>query len=368
MKIVLFHDSLMQKGGAQRVVIDLASELNADIITCGFNSKIRKWTKIKSKIIDLGNLTFNLNKFFSYCVELPIRFFVNRKNFDYDNYIFSGSYSFFASKRGKYNIWFCHSPNRPLYDLKEYSLKNISLFRKIILIPFIFFLKKVDQFIIKKNISKIVVNSKNVQKRVRKYYGLDSEVIYPPIKTRQFHFNRFDNFFLAVSRLAKEKRIDLIAKSFTKMPDKKLILVGNGPEKNKIKKIIKNNSNIKLITNANDKKLIELYSNCLATIYIPIDEDFGLVPLEGMASGKACIAANEGGCKETVIHGKTGFLIKATEENIIKTIDKFNKNLAEKMKKACIKQAKKFDVEKCIEKWKEVIKENKQKTSSPPTP
>lgn len=171
-----------------------------------------------------------------------------------------------------------------------------------------------------------------------------------------FKFEQFGDFYLAVSRLNPEKRISLIAKAFTKLPQKKLIIVGSGPEKNKILKIINNNKNIQLLVDVNEEELANLYSNCLAVIYMPIDEDFGLVPLEGMASGKVCIAADEGGCKETVIDGKTGFLIKATEKNIINIINDFNINQAKKMKSDCINQAKRFSIEKCIREWKKELR------------
>jgi glycosyltransferase involved in cell wall biosynthesis len=150
--------------------------------------------------------------------------------------------------------------------------------------------------------------------------------------------------------------MSLVAKAFTKLPNKRLVIVGDGPEKNKILQIINNYKNIKLLVNVNDNELQDLYSNCFALIYMPVNEDFGLVPLEGMASGKICIAANEGGCKETVIDGKTGFLITASEKNIINTINKLNIKKVEKMKDDCIRQANKFNIDDYAKKWNDELK------------
>lgn len=358
MKIAFLYDTLYGKGGAERVIIELANYLNADIITAGFNPKLREWINIRAKIVDIGNFSIRYNLSIGTLLEAPIRFFLNKGKFDYDIFIFSGQSSIFSQKNGKKNIWFCHTPNRILYDLRQKKLEMASTLRKILLKLYIWILYKKDQQTIKQNVQEIVVNSKNVQKRVNKYYQRSSMVLYPPVETKQFKFRKFGDFYLAVSRLFPEKRIDLIAKAFTKMPYNKLIIVGDGPEKDKILEIVKDNPNIRLFVNVNDKELIRLYSDCIATIYMPLDEDFGLIPLEGMASGKPCIAVNKGGCKETVINNKTGFLINANEEEIIEAIKKLDITLAKKMKMACITQAKKFDIEKCIVGWKRILDKN----------
>jgi len=361
MKIGIFYDSLISIGGAERVMIDLANRLNADLVVSGFNNDLRKETRIECDIIDIGNYSWKFSRTFSYLLEVPFRFFITKRKFDYDLYIFSGVSSIFGSIDKNNNLWFSHTPNRLIYDLSNYENKNSNLIRKLVIKAYSKFFLRKDQKCVIQNMKKIIVNSKNVKKRVKEYYDKNSIVIYPPIKTEDFRFNKFGDFYLAVSRLFPTKRMDLIARAFAKMPNKKLTLVGDGPEKNKILDIIKDSPNIKLLDRVDDKELINLYSNCLATIYMPVDEDFGLVPLEGMASGKPCIAVNEGGCKETVLPDRTGFLIKATEKEIIKTVKTLDKNRAKKMKLDCINQAKKFDIEECIKKWSKIVNETKTK-------
>ncbi len=355
MKIGIFHDTLTKKGGAERVIIELANHLDADLITSGFNPELKKWVDIKARVIDIGNISIKYSYIIGCKIESPLRFFLNRKKFDYDIYIFSLYSSIFASRPNKLNIWFCHSPNRVLYDLRKIRIDRANIIKKILYKIYIKILYLKDQNTIKNNIQKIISNSKNTQVRVKKYYDRESEVIYPPVDTKKFKFKKFGDFYLAVSRLIPEKRIDLLAKAFLKLPNERLVIVGDGPEKKKILKIIKENKNIELLCNVDDRKLKELYSTGLATIYIPFNEDFGLVPLEGMASGKACIAANEGGCKETIINGKTGFLIEATEKDIVNVVKKFNLKKAEQMKEDCIKQSKKFDTKNYIKNWKKLI-------------
>ena len=355
MKIAIYYDSLIDKGGAQRVVIELANRLNADIITCGYNKNINQWLPIKGKVIDIGNSTYKYNVALSFFFEVPLRFLFY-KNTDYDINIFFGVSSIFAAKRNQTNIWFCFSPNRLLYDLKKWKLKNSPLIKNIFFSTHILTFYMLDQKIVKDNITTIIAQTEHVKKRIKKYYGKNSQVIYSPLDISVYKFDKLGDYFLAVSRLMPEKRMDMIAKTFTQIKQSKLIMVGDGPEKQNILQIIKKSKNIQLLTNVNEKTLIDLYAKCYTTIYLPIAEDFGLVPLESMASGKICIAANEGGCKETIINNKTGILINASVDNLKRVIRNLNRNKIAKMKDACIKQAKLFDISNNLNMWNKLLK------------
>jgi glycosyltransferase involved in cell wall biosynthesis len=355
-KIGIYYDSLVSKGGAERVVIELANMLGADIITSGYDSKINVWTPIDNQVINVGNVSIKFLKPLGTLFEAPVRYYFARKKFKYDVNIFIGFTSIFASNKQNENIWYCLTPNRIIYDLRNLKLNDPIFVRKILFMLHIKLFNRLDQKIIKTNFSKIISQSSNVQKRVRKYYGLDSSVIYPPTDTNKFKFEQFGDFYLTVSRLFPEKRTNLIAKAFIKIPEKKLVIVGDGPQKNKIKNLIKGHSNITLFNNISDNKLYELYANCLATIFMARDEDYGLIPIEGMAAGKPCIAVDEGGCKETVVNGKTGFLIKATEDNIINAVKKLDINKAKEMKDDCLIWVKNFETEICFKQWKKELR------------
>lgn len=354
MKIGIFHDTLINKGGAERAIIELANSLNADLITAGYNPELSKWIDIKTNVIDIGNLSIKHCYVLGYNLEAPLRFFMNRNTFDYDISIFSLFSSIFAARPHNFNIWFCCTPNRILYDLRTVRMNRANILKQFLYNLYITMLLPRDQKAIN-NMHKIIAGSITVQSRITKYYNRASQVIYPPINTHNFPFKSYGDFYLSVSRLVPDKRMDLIARAFTKMPNRKLIIVGNGPEANKLRNIINGHNNITLVTSADDKQLTELYSTCLATIYMPLNEDFGLVPLESMAAGKPCIAANEGGCQETIINGKTGFLIKATEEDIVEAVNKLDIEQAKQMKTNCLEWVKKFDAKECIEQWKKEL-------------
>jgi len=207
-------------------------------------------------------------------------------------------------------------------------------------------------------IDKIIVNSNNVKKRVKKYYNRNSIIINPPIAISKFKYNNKKDYWLSVNRICPEKRIEIQIKAFAKLPHKNLVIIGGFDQNNleyvkKLKKI--SAKNVKFIGNIDEEKLLNYYSNCKGFITTSKDEDFGMTPVEAMASGKPVIAPNEGGYKETVIDGVTGRLIdNINPDKLIDAIKEIGKN-PKRYKNACLKQAKKFDTKIFIKKIKEQI-------------
>lgn len=354
LKIALYYDSLWVMGGAERVVCQLANELGADLITSGLNPQLKKWLNIKGKVIDIGNVLINRVGPLGILLESPYRFSQYNPSEEYDIHIFTGFNSIYAARKGNKNIWFSFTPNRMLYDNHTLKTTTGSFAKRFFFKQYRKLLLNQDQKAVRK-MSKIVAQTEGVKKRIEEFYNLDSQVIYSPIITSDYYFQAFGDFFLTVGRLVPEKRITLIAQTFSEMPSKKLVIVGDGGERATIEGIAKKSSNIKYLPNLSDDKLKRLYSECLATIYLPINEDFGLIPLEGMASGKVSIVANEGGCLETVTENITGKIITPDKKSLRKVIEGFDKKWAMKQKNACIAASKQFDIEHCVKEWKKVI-------------
>lgn len=358
MKIAVYYDTLVSKGGAERVAILIANSLGADIITAGYDKKVTRWIPIKNKVINLGNTTLSVNKPIGTLFEAPLRFYLNRKKFidTYDFHIFLGFSSIYGAWSANKNIWYCLTPNRMLYDLKHLKLGNLNPLARLVFFIYITLFKRFDPYVAKRSFKKILAQTITIKDRIKKYYGIkNTPVIYPSFDPKGFKYKYVGDFYLSVSRLHEEKRVELIAKSFTEMPDKKLVIVGDGPEKDKILHVIEGHDNITYQQNCSDDELHELYAKCLATIYIPMDEDYGLIPLESMASGKPCIGANEGGLRETIINNKTGLLINADKESIKKAVQLMSKIKAQKMKDACLQRVKEFGLQIFIKQWKEVL-------------
>ena len=179
-----------------------------------------------------------------------------------------------------------------------------------------------------------IANSRNVQKRIKKYYGRESNVIYPPIDVANFkvadnagaqvttsypsdkhginltrHIRPGKDYYLIGGRLVSYKRFDLAVKAFNKLGIP-LKIFGIGPDEEKLKKMAKDN--IEFLGQISDNKKAELYSQALGFIH-PHEEDFGITAVEAMASGRPVIAYKKGGVMETVVDGETGVFFDEQE-------------------------------------------------------
>ncbi len=353
MKVAILVDALVNRGGVERIVLSQAKHFNADIYVGIYdpNSTFNEFTSLPI------NTILNKKKI-AKLTTLRLWYKFSKLKLDYDFYIFHGAGSLNAAKNHKPNIMYCHSPSRYLYDLHEVEYKKQTGLGKL-LYPFVTsIMRRIDQKNIK-HIDLIAVNSKNIQARVKKYYNRDSRIIYPFVNTDKFRFIEHGDFFLSSGRLDPIKRIHLIINAFKKLPEKRLVIVSDGPDRKKLEILARGYNNIKFLGYVTEKKLHELYGKCLASIYLSYKEDFGIVPIESMAAGKPCIAINDGGFKETIIHKKTGYLVDdpTNVDEVIKAIKWTTKN-AKKMRKDCEERAKLFSEEKFIQNMREVIEKS----------
>jgi len=352
MKIAIFHDHFGSIGGGEKLVLELAYELNADILTTEKNIKnLKKINIYNCNIICIGNnIKIPILKQINSSISFYHAYFPN-----YDYYIMSGNWSIFATKKHHPNLYYVHTPVRMFYDSKEFFYKIAPWYAKI---PFLLW-TKIHKFLIEKQLKYIdtfVANSINVKKRIKKYWNKDSMVINPPIK--QYKFKKYGDYYLAVTRIYPHKRIELLIEVFKNLPNEKLVLVGgyiNGDHSESYaKKVLVNLPiNIRIIGEVTEKELEKLYGECKAFITLSRDEDFGMTILEANSAGKMVVATNEGGHKETVINGKTGYLVKAELESVICVIKKLSLLNLEKnysFKNDCELNAKKYVVKNFVKK------------------
>lgn len=352
-------------GGAEIVVLALAQELEADIYTTNYSlEKIQKmgFDTSKIKIYSIGKIP--LNAPFRQQMALARFRHLNLKN-KYDLYIIAGDWALSGAVNNKPNLWYVHSPIREIWDFYE-RIRNLltAWYKRPIYDAWV----KYNRYLNKKHIKhaqKIICNSKNTQKRLKKFLNRDSIVINPPIETKKFKNKKTQDYWLSVNRLFVHKRVDIQTKAFENLPNENLIIVGSYEKAryftkhaNYIKKT--KPTNVKILSFVDQEELLELYSHCKGFITSAKDEDFGMTPIEAMACGKPVIAPNEGGYKESIINNKTGILINdITPDKLAKAIKKMSEELKikpNKYKKACLKQAKKFSTENFIKKIKREIK------------
>ncbi|KAB7955287.1 glycosyltransferase, partial [Klebsiella pneumoniae] len=141
-------------------------------------------------------------------------------------------------------------------------------------------------------------NSKFIARRIKKVYGRDADVIYPPVNVDRFNIcERKDDYFFTASRLVPYKKMDLIVEAFSQMPDKKLVVIGDGSEMSKIKQ--KATKNIEILGYQPDATMTDYMKKAKAFVFAA-EEDFGITPVEAQACGTPVIAFGKGGVLETI--------------------------------------------------------------------
>lgn len=258
------------------------------------------------------------------------------------------------------HISYIHSPMRYAWDLQHQYLRETGLDKKISGMFARYFLHKLRLWDLRSahGVDHIVANSHFIARRIEKTYRRHADVIYPPVELAQFTPGEFkDDFYLAASRLVPYKRIDLIVDCFNAMPDKKLIVIGDGPDWKKIKN--KAAPNVAMLGYQPDKILISHMQRAKALIFAA-EEDLGLIPLEAQACGTPVIAYGKGGALETVRgieHEKpTGlFFSEQTIEAMTEAVRTFATNQAYFTAENCIANAARFSPEQFYKKFKEYV-------------
>ena len=276
---------------------------------------------------------------------------------DFETVIYSGSYAPVAvwnHLKGK-NIYYCHTPPRFVYDLKTFYLNQIPYWQRPALLALIAYVQKRFEGAIDK-MDYLIANSCNVQRRLLNYLGADSNVIYPPVNIQQYSWLSQGDYYLSTARLEPYKRVDMIINAFLEMPDKQLVVTSGGSDQSRLERLANDADNIHFTGWVDEQRLIDLVGKAIATIYLPMDEDFGISPVESMAAGKPVIGAAEGGLLETVIDGETGYLIpELSHQKIISAVNKLNLKQSKAMRDACQCQAKQFSTARFLDQMQRYI-------------
>jgi glycosyltransferase involved in cell wall biosynthesis len=200
-------------------------------------------------------------------------------------------------------------------------------------------------------------NSKHVARRIWKTYRRKARVIYPPVDTEKFqlHENK-DSFYLAMSRLVEYKRMDLIVEAFSEMPDKELIVIGDGPEFDRLSKTA--GPNVSLLGHQPDEA-VQYYMQHARALVFAAEEDFGIVPVEAQACGTPVIAYGKGGALETVMPGTTGLFFDEQSTAALKSVVEHFASIKERFEPGEIRQhAEKFSADRFRRELSDFVEES----------
>lgn len=272
--------------------------------------------------------------------------------------VYSGTYApmAVANHIAARNVLYCHTPPRFMYDEQAYYLDAIPWWQRPALAALVRYLRPRYEEAVS-FMDRIVVNSRNVQRRVGQYLGRESMVVHPPCDVERYQWHEPEGYYLSTARLDVLKRVDLVVRAFRKMPDKRLIVVSDGPERPRLEMLAGDAANISFAGEVGDERLKELIGRCIATIYVPRDEDFGMSPVESMAAGKPVIGVAEGGLLETVVNGETGVLVPADPgvDHVVEAVRGLARDRAGAMRRACEQRAAMFSTEKFLQGMTEAV-------------
>ncbi len=207
------------------------------------------------------------------------------------------------------HICYCLTPTRFIWNFDSYSQREGRLARtaNVVLRPILSYYRLWDRLAADR-VDSFIAISRAVQRRIRKYYGRDSTIIFPPVDTNRFvpSGKPAGDYYLAGGRLIPYKRTDLAVRAFTQL-GRPLLVYGEGRDLESLRAIA--GPNVTFLGQVSWARLVELFQNCRAFIF-PGLEDFGIAPLEAQASGRPVIAFAGGGSLDTVIDGTTGLLFE----------------------------------------------------------
>ena len=335
MRVAIVHDWLVTYAGAERVleqIINVFPDADLFALVDFLPEDGRDFIKNKPvKTSFIQNLPKARKKYRSYLPLMPLAI----EQFDMSGYDLVISSSHCVAKGvitgpGQKHICMTYTPIRYAWDLQHQYLKESGLdhgFKGKAAKCVLHYMRMWDVRT-SNGVDEFIAISDFVAKRIWKCYRRESTVIYPPVDVDRFTLcEQKEDFYLTASRIVPYKKIDLIVEAFGKMPDKKLIVIGDGPDYEKIKAKVK--PNVTLMGYQPFEVLRDHMQRAKAFVFAA-EEDFGIAPVEAQACGTPVIAYGKGGVLETVVDGKTGlFFGEQTCESIINSVKAFESQMAD---------------------------------------
>jgi glycosyltransferase involved in cell wall biosynthesis len=355
-RIAIVHDALVNAGGAERTVTYMSEAFpNAPIYTSVYLQE-KTYSEFRNKDIHVLPGARRINTEQKAKLLFPLWIYGFRK-LDLKDFDYVLSSSTFAAKYITppgtiQHTCYCYAPFRLLWKPEAYSQESMpfGIFSKHIFALLRPWLKQVDYHVMQ-DIPKIATTCENMAREIQKHYNRKAKVIHVPIRLSMYNLSENPgDYYLSVSRLISHKRVDLIINACNQL-GKKLIVVGDGPEKASLMDLA--NDNIQFVGKVPDNKLRELYSECRALIFAS-HEDYGLAPLETQASGRPVIAYGMGGVLETVIENQCGVFFKEQSVNaLVNAINQFEKMEFNPL--FIREQMQRFDIENFIKEIREAV-------------
>jgi len=332
-KVAIVHDWLMLVAGAEKVLLsllDIYPQADLYAVLTGFSEEEQRrifGREVKTSFIQ--KLPFSKKHYRSYLPLMPLAV----EQFDLSEYDLVISSCYAVSKGvitgpDQVHISYTHSPMRYAWDMQNQYLRESNLdrgFKTVLIRVLLHYIRNWDSRTAN-GVDYFMANSDFIRRRILKCYRRDAKVVYPPVDIERFQLgqNRGDYYFTA-SRMVPYKQIPMIAEAFSRMPDKKLVIGGSGPQFDLVR--AKAGPNITLLGELSNADMVSHMQSARAFVFAA-EEDFGIMPLEAQACGTPVIAFGKGGSLETV-RGEPGarrtgvFFREQTAEAIMQAVHEF---------------------------------------------
>lgn len=357
MKVAIVHEWLTTYAGSEKVVeqmLEVYPEADVFVMVDFLPEKDRGFLKgRKVRTSFLQNMPFAKKKYRQYLPLMPLAI----EQFDLSAYDLILSSSHAVAKGvitgpNQLHISYVHSPIRYAWDMQHQYLKESGLqgglkgaFAKWMLSRI-----RMWDYRTANGVDYFIANSEFIASRIWKVYRRESSVIYPPVNVNAFAYREDkEDFYLTASRMVPYKKMDMIAEAFAGMPDKKLVIIGDGPDMEKVKAHTAKAPNIQVLGYQPDAVLIDHMQRAKAFVFAA-EEDFGITPVEAQACGTPVIAYGRGGSLETVrglgVAQPTGvFFEEQTPAQVIAAVSRFENEGGAIQAANCRKNAVRFSPE-----------------------
>jgi glycosyltransferase involved in cell wall biosynthesis len=360
-KIAVVHEWLIDWAGSEQVVQQILNCYpDADLFALAdfLPDSLRDRVQGKNaRTSFLQGMPSARNALWKYLPLMPLA--IERLDLSGYDLVMSSSHAVAKGVRtgpGQVHLSYVHSPMRYAWDLEQQYLQSPELkgpLRRFMARRAFSYLRRWDVRT-SRNPRALAANSAFVAQRIRRVWGRDATVIHPPVDTDRFTPREMkEDFFLCASRLQYYKRVDVIVRAFASLPDLRLIVIGDGPERERLESLA--TPNVTFLGYQPDDALKDYLQRANAFLFAA-EEDFGILPVEAQACGTPVIAFGKGGALETVREmgtpNPTGLFFPQQEpEQVCTAIRRFLGHRAQFTAQACRANALKFSVSAFTEAW-----------------
>lgn len=348
---VIVHDPMRFRGGGEQYALELARALDAPLYTYEHTAGIDSGGV---DIVEFGTPS-SLDRFIERLPFGRTRLFVAYENLRipdrFDAVVTSGPVSKSVIHRDHQRRYHAlHTPTRWLFDRAPDRYMDSRTPIRQLRNGYQSLMRVYDNSTVAR-IDDFVPNSEVIERRLETYYRREAtDIIYPPIDTSSYRHEESEGFFLSLGRLEELKNVDEIVKAVNGT-EHRLIIAGSGSEEAFLREIADEQVEFRGFVPETEKR--DLLARCEAVIFAADREDFGIVPVEALASGKPVVGVNEGFTRYQIANGETGVLFDRGVENMRAALDKAVET--EWNQKAIQASAQRFDVSQFRERWQQLL-------------